>query len=146
MSGGEGPMKIVDLEPQLRRLVEEALKVLSNSYAPYSNVHVASAILAESGRAYVGVNVENSSYGLTICAERSAVSSMIAGGDRKPLVVAVVSDLEEPIPPCGACRQVLAEFNPEATIVMCSAKTGECVVKNLSELYPSPFKLARSPL
>jgi cytidine deaminase len=123
----------------LLKLVDEALKVLPNSYAPYSNIHVASAILAESGRVYRGVNVENSSYGLTICAERSAVSAMITSGDRKPLAVAVVTDLEEPIPPCGACRQVIAEFNPEAVLIMYSAKSKKYIVKNLKEIFPQPF-------
>lgn len=123
----------------LLKLVDEALKVLPNSYAPYSNIHVASAILTESGRVYRGVNVENSSYGLTICAERSAVSAMITSGDRKPLAVAVVTDLEEPIPPCGACRQVIAEFNPEAVLIMYSAKSKKYIVKNLKEIFPQPF-------
>lgn len=128
-------------EETYKKLVEEALKVLPHSYAPYSGIHVASAVLAESGKTYVGVNVENSSYGLTICAERSAIAAMVAGGDRKPLVVAVVADTDEPIPPCGACRQVIAEFNPEATIVMYSAKKKEYRIASLKELLPSPFKL-----
>lgn len=123
----------------LLKLVNEALKILPNSYAPYSNIHVASAILAESGRIYLGVNVENSSYGLTICAERSAISAMITNGDRKPVAIAIVTDLEEPIPPCGACRQVIAEFNPEAVLIMYSAKTHNYIVKNLKEIFPQPF-------
>jgi cytidine deaminase len=102
---------------------------------------VASAILCDDGRTYLGVNVENSSYGLTICAERSAIASMITNGCRKPLVVAVIADTENPIPPCGACRQVIAEFNPEATVVMYSVKSGELIVKNLSDLLPNPFHL-----
>ena len=90
---------------------------------------------------YLGVNVENSSYGLTICAERAAIASMVTSGCRKPLVVVVVADTEKPIPPCGACRQVIAEFNPNAVVVMYSAKSRELVVKNLAELLPSPFRL-----
>jgi len=127
----------------LFKLVEEASKVLKNSYAPYSNIHVASAVLTDTGRIYLGVNVENASYGLTICAERTAITAMVTGGDRKPIAVAVVTDLEEPIPPCGACRQVIAEFNPEATIIMYSVKTGKYVVKNLRELLPNPFQLEK---
>jgi cytidine deaminase len=90
---------------------------------------------------HLGVNVENSSYGLTICAERAAIASMVTSGCRKPLVVAVVADTEKPIPPCGACRQVIAEFNPNAVVVMYSTKSRELVVKNLAELLPSPFSL-----
>lgn len=90
---------------------------------------------------YLGVNVENSSYGLTICAERAAIASMVTSGCRKPLVVVVVADTEKPIPPCGACRQVIAEFNPNAVVVMYSTKSRELVVKNLAELLPSPFRL-----
>jgi cytidine deaminase len=85
--------------------------------------------------------VENSSYGLTICAERSAIASMVTNGCKKPLVVAVVADTEKPIPPCGACRQVIAEFNPEATIVMYSVKSGKLVIKSLLDLLPIPFHL-----
>ena len=90
---------------------------------------------------YLGVNIENSSYGLTMCAERAAIASMITSGCRKPLVVAVVADTEKPIPPCGACRQVIAEFNPDAVVVMYSARSRELVIKSLSELLPSPFRL-----
>jgi cytidine deaminase len=102
---------------------------------------VASAVLCENGEVYVGVNIENSSYGLTICAERAAIASMITSGCKKPLIVAVVSDTEKPIPPCGACRQVIAEFNPDATLVMYSLKSREIVVKSLSELLPHPFRI-----
>jgi len=123
----------------LFKLVEEASKVLKNSYAPYSNIHVASAVLTDTGRIYLGVNVENASYGLTICAERTAITAMVTGGDRKPIAVAVVTDLEEPIPPCGACRQVIAEFNPEATIIMYSVKTGKYVVKTSENSYQTRF-------
>jgi cytidine deaminase len=90
---------------------------------------------------HLGVNVENSSYGLTICAERAAIASMVTSGCRKPLVVVVVADTEKPIPPCGACRQVIAEFNSNAVVVMYSTKSRELVVKNLAELLPSPFSL-----
>ncbi|MEM0002345.1 MAG: cytidine deaminase [Desulfurococcaceae archaeon] len=126
---------------QLWRLVQEAEKIIQNSYAPYSNIHVASAILSESGRVYLGVNVENSSYGLTICAERSAVSAMVTHGDRKPLAVAVVTDLADPIPPCGACRQVLAEFNPDAVLILYSTKSRKYTIMKLTDIFPQPFKL-----
>lgn len=124
-----------------QNLIHSAIKVLGNSYAPYSGIHVAAAILADSGRIYTGVNVENASYGLTICAERAAVAAMVTGGDRKPVAVAIVSDTDEPIPPCGACRQVISEFNPEATIIMYSVKTGRKIVTNLGEIFKNPFRI-----
>jgi len=125
------------------KLINEAVKVLWNSYAPYSNIHVAAAILTDKGNIYRGVNVENASYGLTICAERSAISAMVASGERNPLAVAIVTDMDKPIPPCGACRQVIAEFNPRALIIMHSVKTGETIVKSLEELFPQPFSIER---
>ncbi len=131
------------MKSEYAELIKEAERVLYNSYAPYSGIHVAAAILTDQGSIYTGVNVENSSYGLTICAERSAISAMITAGERKPLVVAIVTDYEKPIPPCGACRQVIAEFNPEAVIVMHSVKTGETIISRLDELFPSPFKLRK---
>lgn len=123
------------------QLIEEAKKVLMNSYAPYSGIHVASAVLSSSGKIYLGVNVENSSYGLTICAERSALTAMVTAGERSPQALAVVTDLDEPIPPCGACRQFIAEFNSNTVIIMHSVKTGKTVVYNLSDIFPDPFKI-----
>ncbi|MEM0246331.1 MAG: cytidine deaminase [Desulfurococcaceae archaeon] len=125
----------------LWRLVKEAERVLPNSYAPYSGVRVAAAILSESNKVHLGVNVENSSYGLTMCAERVAVSAMITAGDKKPLAIAVVTDAEKPIPPCGACRQVLAEFNPSIIVISYSTKSREHIIADLKQLFPQPFKL-----
>ncbi|MCY0868274.1 MAG: cytidine deaminase [Desulfurococcus sp.] len=127
-----------------KMLIEKAREVLGNSYAPYSNIHVAAAVLTSKGNVYTGVNVENSSYGLTICAERSAIAAMVSAGERKPVAVAVVTDMEEPIPPCGACRQVISEFNADALIIMHSVKSGKTIVMSLRELFPSPFKLSAS--
>jgi len=124
----------------VKELLEEALRVLPNSYAPYSNVHVAAAVRDEHGRIHVGVNVENASYGLTVCAERNAVAAMVAAGGRRIQAVAIVSDMEEPLPPCGACRQVLAEFaGPEAVVASYSARSGKICVWTLGELLPYAF-------
>ncbi len=120
-------------------LIREAVRVLGNSYAPYSGIHVAAALLTDKGSIYRGVNVENSSYGLTICAERTAIAAMVTAGERKPLAIAIVTDYKKPIPPCGACRQVLAEFNPDIRVIMHSVKNGETIVKSLGELFPQPF-------
>ena len=126
---------------KIHELIRKAEEVLPNSYAPYSGIHVASAILTDKGKIYLGVNVENASFGLTMCAERTAIFDMVTHGERKPVIVTIVTDYEEPIPPCGACRQVIAEFNPDAIIAMYSVKTKKLIVSNLNELLPSPFKI-----
>ncbi|MEL9908940.1 MAG: cytidine deaminase [Desulfurococcus sp.] len=133
----------MSVDINIEGLINKAKLLLSNSYAPYSNIHVASAVLTDKGNIYTGVNVENASYGLTICAERSAISAMVAAGERKPVAVAIVTDMDNPIPPCGACRQVIAEFNPKALIIMYSVKSGKTIVKNLEELFPQPFILEK---
>lgn len=87
-----------------------AWQARDNAYAPYSNFHVGAALLAADGRIFSGCNVENISYGLTNCAERVAMGAAVSAGVREFLAVAVVADTTVPISPCGACRQVLAEF------------------------------------
>jgi cytidine deaminase len=91
-------------------LVDAAWQVRERAYAPYSNFQVGAAVLAADGRVFVGCNVENLSYGLTNCAERVAIETAVAAGVREFLAVAVVADTVVPISPCGACRQVMAEF------------------------------------
>ena len=97
----------MDWEP----LVEAAWAAREHAYAPYSNFPVGAALLVEDGRIFAGCNVENLSYGLTNCAERVAIGAAVAAGARGFLAVVVVAETKEPISPCGACRQVLAEFN-----------------------------------
>lgn len=91
-------------------LMEAAWLARDRAYAPYSNFHVGAALLAADGRIFTGCNVENISYGLTNCAERVAIGAAVAAGVREFLAVAVVAETGVPISPCGACRQVLAEF------------------------------------
>lgn len=114
-------------------LVEAAWRAREMAYAPYSNFHVGAALLAADGRVFIGCNVENISYGLTNCAERVAIGAAIAAGVREFLAVAVVADTGVPISPCGACRQVLAEFGVPR--VMLANRTGREEYR-LEELLP----------
>jgi cytidine deaminase len=114
-------------------LVEAAWQVRQLAYAPYSNFQVGAALLAADGRIFVGCNVENLSYGLTNCAERVAVGAAVAAGAREFVAVAVVADTAVPISPCGACRQVLAEFGVERILL---ANRTERLEFTLDELLP----------
>lgn len=127
-------------------LVQEAKAVRKLSYSPYSKYPVGAAIATKSGSIFVGTNVENASFGATICAERGAVMAMIAAGEREPIACAVVTGDREPASPCGMCRQVLAEFNGEMPIAMVGlgsreGETGRVV--SLADLLPYQFELHR---
>lgn len=115
------------------KLLTAAWETRDQAYAPYSNFHVGAALLAEDGRIFTGCNVENLSYGLTNCAERVAIGTAVAAGVRKFLAVAVVADTSVPISPCGACRQVLAEFGVPRILL---ANRAEQIEFTLEELLP----------
>jgi cytidine deaminase len=118
----------------LSDVIEQAWAVRQKAYAPYSKFQVGAVIVTKSGKRFAGCNVENLSYGLTNCAERVAVGAMIAAGEREIDTVVVVADTREPISPCGACRQVLAEFG-ECKLVL-AAQDGKICRFQLSELLP----------
>ncbi len=122
-----------------KRLIEAALKASKNAYAPYSHFKVGCAILCKNGKIITGVNVENSSYGLTICAERNAIAQAIKEGIREFDALVCVESKKGIITPCGACRQVLTEFNPELKVLI--KKGGKESFINLSKLLPESFKL-----
>ena len=125
------------MNTQFTDLVRAASGARKQAYAPYSGFAVGAAVQCKSGAVFVGSNIENISYGLTICAERIAVASAVAAGQREFVAIAVVADTSEPIVPCGACRQFLAEFAPELIIVSATMRAGQ-KVENLSQLLPDP--------
>ncbi|HAA37341.1 MAG TPA: cytidine deaminase [Firmicutes bacterium] len=120
------------------RLLEQARLAREKAYAPYSRFAVGAALLTEDGEIITGCNVENVSYGLTICAERVAAFTAVAAGRKKISGLALVADLPEPPTPCGACRQVLAEFAPEMWI-LCANLEGKQRIFRLTELLPEAF-------
>ena len=126
-----------------RALIAEALAARGNAYAPYSHFPVGAALLARSGRVYRGVNVENASFGVTVCAERTALFAAVAAGERAFDAIAVVADTEGPVRPCGACRQALAEFGTDLRVVMANV-AGELDVSSLSTLLPAGFRFRKS--
>ena len=119
-------------------LIQAALQTRHNAYAPYSNFQVGAAILTEHGEIFTGCNVENSSFGLTICAERSAVSAMVASGSTNIAKICIASP--DAAPPCGACRQVMAEFGNSFEVLLVDADSQ--LVKQrwkMADLLPGQF-------
>lgn len=123
---------------QIESLVSKAWEARLNAYAPYSQFHVGSALLAADGRVFTGANVENASLGLSMCAERVALGAAAAAGARSIAAIAVAGVDDEGVVPCGACRQVLSEFSPKMLIIRCRPD-GTHNVTSLGELLSSPF-------
>lgn len=119
-------------------LQQAALGAQRQAYAPYSNYPVGAAVLGDDGQIYTGCNVENASYGLTVCAERNAIAAAIASGVRTIAAVMVCSDGETAATPCGACRQVIAEFTTGCPIV-CLSSEGDRIETSVAELLPRAF-------
>jgi cytidine deaminase len=120
-----------------QQLVTQAIEVAGRAYAPYSRFHVGAVLVGRDGRIFAGCNVENISYGLTICAERNAVFAAVAAGCREFVKIVITADTELPASPCGACRQVLAEFNPDLEVVLSNFQ-GQTETFRLSQLLPRP--------
>ena len=120
-------------------LLREAWAVQEQSYSPYSKMRVGAVLRSSDGRTFRGCNVENASFGLTVCAERSAISAAIASGVREFDTIAIVSDGARALMPCGACRQVLLEFAPELRVLV-ESRDGHRIDMTLSELIPNSFR------
>lgn len=124
----------MDYNPE--KLLKIAKNIAINSYSPYSNFRVGSALLTKNGKIYKGVNVENRSYGATICAERNVISQAVSNGEKEFIAIAIISlDSEKILPPCGICRQVISEFGFNIDIIMAN-KEMQYVIARIEDLLP----------
>jgi cytidine deaminase len=121
-------------------LLQSARAVRENAYAPYSGFKVGAALRARSGAVYTGVNVENAAYPEGTCAEAGAIAAMVAAGDTAIAEVCVIADCPDPVPPCGGCRQKLAEFSDGDVAVTLATTAGAQQVTSVAELLPGAFK------
>jgi cytidine deaminase len=131
----------IPLASMQAKLLRSAKKIMGNAYAPYSKFRVGAAVLLSNGKIFTGCNVENASYGMTNCAERTAIFSAVAqlGPKIEVRAVSVVNDHGVPCSPCGACRQVIYEFGPDATVFFQGAKGPKQA--HITELLPEGFRL-----
>ena len=119
-------------------LIAVAKQTRENAHAPYSNFRVGAAVRASSGRIFGGCNIENASYGLTLCAERVAIFKALSEGERNFDAIAVVTDSEKLTPPCGACRQLIWEFCGDVPVVLANLQ-GKTETFAMCDLFPKPF-------
>lgn len=124
-------------ELEIQKLMDCAIKARENAYSPYSYFAVGAALLCEDGTLYEGCNIENTSYGLTNCAERTAIFKAVSEGHIKFKALAVVADTEGPCAPCGACRQVMAEF--KIPLIIMGNLMGNIKIVTIEELLPFSF-------
>lgn len=124
---------------EYKELINKAYLAMKNSYAPYSNFKVGASVLTKKGNIYLGCNVENVSFGATNCAERTAIFSAVALGEKNFIALAVCDSSGKDFPsPCGICRQVLMEFNPDMDVILCKTKSDYKIVK-AKDLLPNAF-------
>lgn len=126
-----------------QELLEAARRARAHAYAPYSKFLVGAAVLGQSGRVFSGCNVENASYGATICAERVAITKMVSEGEIVPVAIAIYTEAEELTMPCGVCRQVLREFSPTLRVLVGGPRSHEEM--SLAQLFPRPFSFSKEP-
>jgi cytidine deaminase len=132
---------VSELSAEQASLVAAARAVRERAYSPYSSFRVGSALRAENGAIFVGCNFENASYGATICAERTAILTMVAAGQRSLESIAVFTDAETLSMPCGLCRQVISEFQRDALLIVANPRQHR--VLRFAEIFPEPFVLDR---
>lgn len=122
-----------------KKIIALAKKARKKAYVPYSKFKVGAALEASNGKIYTGCNIENASYGVTVCAERAALVKAVSEGVKKFKRIAIIADTKYPCPPCGICRQALYEFSPDLEIIMSNLK-GKTMVVKLSSLLKHAFK------
>lgn len=122
----------------IKKLKRHAKSARSNAYVPYSGFSLGAALLTDSGKIFTGCNIEIASYGLTNCAERTAIFNAVSEGEKNFKVLLLLADTDEPIFPCGSCRQVIEEFTNNMDIILCTSG-GEELIVNSGELLPSAF-------
>lgn len=127
------------MNDNIHQMYNAALETMKNAYTPYSNFRVGACVLGDDGHYYAGCNVENVSYGLTICAERNAISTMIAAGGKKIKSMVIVANCDKIITPCGACRQVMGELADSDTKVYMFNRAGDCKIRTVAKLLPDAF-------
>ena len=131
--------EFIDLEPELMlELIHQAQSAYQQAYVPYSHYPVGSAVLFSSGKIYSGCNVENASYGLTVCAERNAIFQAVAQGERELKGIAIAVPTDGFPSPCGACRQVIREFAVDCPVILING-TGQIRLTSLKRLLPESF-------
>ena len=128
-------------DDDIARLLDEAGEARRRAYSPYSQFAVGAAVMTTNGAVFTGCNVENVSFGLTVCAERLAIFKAVSEGEEKMAAVAVVAPGESPAKPCGACLQVMSEFGEPDTLIVCATPEGRREVYRLYDLLPKPFEL-----
>ena len=135
-------MNLVDFDEEKKEIlgyIDEVNLLLERAYVPYSKFPVAALLIDNNGKKYKGVTVENASYGLTLCAERNAITTAVTGGMKKIKLLVVTGNTSEPISPCGACRQVIREFSDKDTVIILANKDGKYESTSLEKLLPYSF-------
>ena len=128
-------------EDQIKNLIDEAIKARENAYTPYSHFKVGALVIDQNGNHHNGCNIENGSYGLTNCGERTAIFNGISNGMKTIDTIVVVADTTGPVSPCGACRQVIKEFSTNNTVIILANLKKEYKIMTMEELLPYGFQL-----
>ncbi|MBC2855953.1 MAG: cytidine deaminase [Cetobacterium sp.] len=128
-------------EKEILELLDESIKARENAYVKYSGFKVGAVVVDENGKHYAGANVENASYGLSNCAERSAIFSAVSQGMKKIKIIVIVADTTGPVSPCGACRQVISEFADNETVIILGNLKKDYLIKTMEEILPYGFVL-----
>jgi len=126
------------MKEEFKKLIKEAEKARKKAYTPYSKFQVGAAVLCADGKMFSGCNIENASFGLTVCAERVAIYKAISEGSTKFEAIAVIGDTNKPCSPCGACRQVISEFGEDIPLIMANLKEDVKIIQ-IKELLPEAF-------